>query len=890
MTTQFHRHLLSELHMVVCRKGDPALLNDRLLCEAVTVNENLRSLGYCLRPADIVRLAISPSLHSFYEDVKELVPDVKAQPMYPGFPQQVMALTEAEFRFHQALHYFSTYNVELLTSAGVSRGWLPDYDGPARTERDTRLLEASVVELVSADDAAITALKTLLARRERLTNPELELVLESAAACTAEQMQGLKVRFKENLELLFPMLMETADRDTALRTLRAICAHSGDVLRCCAEYLRSRKYHLRTSEKRLLVKLLESYPVGNLRLNLMQSNALRERNLLVLQHLDYNMYSRSAEHREAVRALRNGELLSWHGIGESLLAAHSPEALTHLAQRPGYMLRMLNRLLSLEYAQEAILDALLPRAADLSAHLILKVLRTLACRKDALEEQHQADVAACNSKHQQDLFRHGLFGIEAHYSSRRDACRGKAWRDRVQAEEQYLNCPRREAQQAASDTVREAREAVARKESALKLMLQALKKAEAHPSASDHRLIGNANNALDGELIWCLFDPAHFRNAAARCEEELAPLRTQLKQLSAEADRHLQARLRAIEAENRPLYERELQRINQREQVQLSAIEADYQRELANVSEAVRALVDRQAIEMAALDARYRQQLNMLRYDPPATQLLKALLREHFRRATTVLKGKRVFCGLEQFDLAHSSLETEDRSRDGGYIRSGIAWRIPEEARYVRFFTYWNDPSRVDVDLHVGGIDLDGKSLHVGWNGDYSKGGVVHSGDITHSDAAEYIDIDLSAPIREIYANVNLYYGKYSFKGIQTCYVGMMAVDSLGAEVRHYDPANCFFTHALTQNTRNLFYGCVDVQNRCVRFVGQPNPGGWAERPRLESPESMFSLKDYLDCVLEGQAVEPVESADEAELVLTMGKSLLDNGISLVDNNFFLES
>ena len=102
MTFEFRKHLLSELHMVVYRAGDPSRIDDRCLCEAVTVNENLRSLGFVLRPVDILRLAVSPSLYTFYQDVKELVPDVKAQPMYPGFPQQVLEMSEAEFRFHQA--------------------------------------------------------------------------------------------------------------------------------------------------------------------------------------------------------------------------------------------------------------------------------------------------------------------------------------------------------------------------------------------------------------------------------------------------------------------------------------------------------------------------------------------------------------------------------------------------------------------------------------------------------------------------------------------------------------------------------------------------------------------------------------------------------------------
>lgn len=882
MTFEFRKHLLSELHMVVYQSGDPSRLNDRLLCEAVTVNENLRSLGFCLCPADLLRLAVSPSLHSFYKDVKELVPDVKAQPMYPGFPQQVLEMSEAEFRFHQALHYFSTYDVELLTGMEVSRGWLPNYDGPQRTEKDTRLLDATVIELVAEENAAFTALKILLGRRERLTNPELELVLESAAACSAEQMQGLKVRFKENLEILFPLLLEKADRKTALRTLRVICSHSGDVLRCSAGFIRSKTYHLGTSEKKLLVKLLESYPVWNLRQNLMQSNQLRERNLLVLKHLDYNQYSRSPEHKEAVRALRNGELLSWHGIGEALLAEHSPKALTHLAQRPGYMLRMLNRLLSLGYSEEALLKALQPQAGVISGHLLLRVLRTLSI---PLEERYKAAVEACNKKFQQESYRYSTYGMNANYILNKENCRKEAdsRRSRIRKHD-----PRREAEQTAWEMVREAREAVDRKEETLELLQCGLEKQGALKNMQRPHLISNAHVELDEDLVWALYDPAYFRNAIARCEEELKPLLERLNQVQEEADQWLENTLASLTS-TLQRQERELWEIDLWEQERLAQIEEDHRKELAESSEMIRTLADRKAKELAAIEENFQRQRNMTLYTPQAVRILKELLKEHFRQASTVLKGKKVFLDLKQFDLAHSSLETEDRSRDGGYIRSGIAWKIPDDAKYVRFFTYWNDASRVDIDLHAGGVDLEGNSLHVGWNADFCNGGVVHSGDITHSNAAEYIDIDLDAPIREIYANVNLYYGKYSFKGIETCYVGMMAVDKIDQKVQHYDPANCFFTHELTQNTNNLFYGYVDVLNRCVRFVGQPNQNCWAARPQIEDAEAMFSLQDYLDCVLEGQGTEVVETAEDADVVLTMGKSLLDNGISLVDNNFFLE-
>ena len=52
----FYQLLLSELHMVTYQPGNPADITDDLICEAVTLNENLRSFGYVLRPDDIIRL------------------------------------------------------------------------------------------------------------------------------------------------------------------------------------------------------------------------------------------------------------------------------------------------------------------------------------------------------------------------------------------------------------------------------------------------------------------------------------------------------------------------------------------------------------------------------------------------------------------------------------------------------------------------------------------------------------------------------------------------------------------------------------------------------------------------------------------------------------------
>ena len=101
------KNVFNELRMLVI-SNEERPLSDENLIKAVTLNENLKAYGYCLKPADIVRVAGSLSLENFYEVFKSLQGEVLAKPMYPDFPSQVMNMSEAQFRLHQAAHYFST--------------------------------------------------------------------------------------------------------------------------------------------------------------------------------------------------------------------------------------------------------------------------------------------------------------------------------------------------------------------------------------------------------------------------------------------------------------------------------------------------------------------------------------------------------------------------------------------------------------------------------------------------------------------------------------------------------------------------------------------------------------------------------------------------------------
>ena len=886
MTKEFHRLLLSELRMAAYEPGDPEQGTDRRLCEALTVNENLASIGYTLRPDDIARLSVSESMYGFFEQLKALTPDVTAEPMYPGFPQQVLEMSEAEFRMHQMLHYFSTYGIECLTGKSVSKGWLPEPGARPRNQADDTLLERRVIELIPERDAPKAVLETLLQRRERLTNPEVTLVLESAGLCAPEQLQGLKIRFKENLDLLFPILVEEADRKTALETLRAVCSHAGDALRCGGHYLRQRRYHLRTSEKKLLVKLLESFPARNLKENLMLSDQARERNLLLLQYTDYNRFSRSAEHREAVRALRAGELISWQGAGEKLLREGNPEALRYFAGKPGYLVRMLNRLLTLGFAEEAILAVLMPAAKALSGHLLLQTVSALTKRKASLREKYRQDVLACRQRYEDEAIPPmlNLWLIET-----------ETERMRSQARRTWLELPEQEIARKAFEPMDAVKNSLREKEQELSAGRKRLVRwREAERTNNGRiRIVRNANRDWDPELTALLADTdsgRKLREDILRLETEADALRARLREMYPACEKERRRLTAEMTARNTPAFEAALRECDALEEIRREEARAAHERELAAHREAMKTLDARREAELAELEKRFREEMDRERHDQEVIRILTAVLKEHFRQADTPLKGKKVFQDLNAFDLVHSELETGNRSRDGGYIRSGICFRIPEEAKTVRFFVYWNDAARVDIDLHASGTTAEGKPLHIGWNGDFRNTGVVHSGDITHSDAAEYIDIDLSAPIREIYANIHLYDGSSAFRNVETCYVGLMAVRQAGENVRHYNPKNCFFTHTLTQNISDMKYGVIDVRNRYVRFIGQQDDWtGW-DSPGEDEEGPVFSLRNYLDCLLEGQGAETVRTRQEADLVLTMGKSAAENGLSLADHNFFLES
>lgn len=665
--------LLSEFRQCVIQKESEPL-SDEGLQKAMTINENLKAYGFTMTAKDIIRLAQSQSLDSFYDTFKQcIVTDIKAKPMYPDFPKQVLKMDEATFRFHQLVHYFSTYGLEDLLGIKVSKGWMPDVKDTDKTKEDKQLIDLKTIRLITEDEMYSLPLHTILSKRERMTSKETEIVSYICTTLTGKQLfkelKDISIPFKQNLMMLVNTMVDSLPEETCAESIHYICQNTGDVWKCLDYALTRHRFHLSRAQKRIFARTFELYPVEDFKANLVLSNKKARRNILLLKFADYSTFGKSTTRKNLVNDLRDGKLRSWESQVQYLLSNDKDSALPFIAKRPGMMLRMVNWLLKLGYPAEKIESLLTKHAESLSIQTLTSILTKFQFEEDT------------------KVF---------------DICK----------------------------------------------------------------------NVLESRLSY--------------------------------------------------------------------------------------------------LD--------------------------------TPLKGKKVYLDNSHFDLAHSYIGKSD---EGGYLRQGLAYKIPEKVNKIRFFVYWNDKRRVDIDLHSYYIDTHEKSMyHVGWNAEFRGKGMVTSGDITHSDAAEYIDIDLkelNTPYPAfISTSVNLYSGAKNFKDVDTCYVGMMAVKKDGKKHKLYDVKNCFYTHNLTTKSNKVKYGVIDVNNRLLRIEAGPQNTSemyWdyyeyddLSQTTIASEPYKFSLKTYLDMIGKKQDVTWVDTKDEADIVLSVEhQDSKKDCVSLLDSNYFME-
>lgn len=690
----FESLLFTELRTIAINISENTLTDETLIL-AMTVNEELKALGYTLSPSGIVSLAKCNELDTILTRIVSYIPDVKAKPMYPNFPTQVMEMSEAVFRFHQMLHYLSTYGVELFTGALVSKGWLPDVEDTEKIEEDTTLLNAKVIqvfEITRKYNAFDYAYTTILSKRERMTDKE-RMIIQECVLHINENSFNTAVKFKQNLLDIFYTVFtsNTLDNYKKKCILHAICQHTGDVWKCIDYTLTKCKFHFKTSQKRLLVKLLESYDITDFSDNLLISNKKGLRVNLMIQYLDFNVYARNFDFKCVVADFRDGKLRSWESLAKEHLNNKDGMALPFICSRPGTAIRMLTSLLRADYNSKDIYTNLKSKSVKLSTQTLVSLCNQFSSDlTESLRDKYNARLTEKQKANNPEKYKYGINFYE-------------------------------------------------------------------------------------------------------------------------------------LEKERQEVY-----------------------------------------------------------------SICYALLKEKMLSIVTPLQNKKVFIDMSEYNLDKSILLTNDKSDEGGYVRSGIAYSIPENTNIIRFFVYWNHKYRTDIDLHAF-ANCDSEIREIGWNGGYNQDGIVFSGDITHSDAAEYIDVDLNkCSANTVTFNINVFNGP-TFKDFDDCYVGVMAVDKLNTKIKLYNPKNCFFTHRLTSDATFMHYGYLDVVDKCIIFDGDTAHRTFSYYTEKDRLENKFNLSMYIKDLLDMQCSQIVGNTDDADVILVMGKPTNDKEISLIDNNFFMD-
>ena len=263
-----------------------------------------------------------------------------------------------------------------------------------------------------------------------------------------------------------------------------------------------------------------------------------------------------------------------------------------------------------------------------------------------------------------------------------------------------------------------------------------------------------------------------------------------------------------------------------------------------------------------------------------AYDVLLTVLKRKMSRLETPFRNKKVFINEGRLDLSHSILLS--KGDEAGYIRNGLAYRIPENVRFIRLFIYWNDSyDGIDIDLHATGIKKDGEVIASGYKGDAGAGlqrMLVDFGcDIT-------IDGAVGAKTMEAL------HGDSIFSNIQTCFIGMMAVNKTGADVKLYDPENCFFVNDIRSMTRTLNYGYVNIPGRYLCLDGTPTRIQWMDGAYsvTEHRVSKLTVRKYLEILLECQDAVIVSDPSDCDVELVMEKPEKENQVSVIDSDFFL--
>lgn len=324
-------------------------------------------------------------------DVLRLVPDVTATPMYPDFPTQVMEMDEATYRYHQAMHYASTYGVELVAgllglNVTVTQGWLPDVEETEKTERDEPVAQKTVLNVVMDRETLLSVVSARFAKATRMHPAELETA--SLLIASGEVPPFAKIAFHENMIAMVTDASEGTSAQLA-DTLAAVCQHPGDLLKAIRAVIdHNGKGHLATRQKKAFCAAFESFGERLIAENIADAGSrVRE----ITNYLSVARFG--GEHlRRAISLVESGQVRSWGSRVEEAWSKTGETGFVPLLDfyddRPGLLMRSLTRLVKAGCDINLLAERVISHADEYSLPTVVRNLAIMT----SLDDRENASV------------------------------------------------------------------------------------------------------------------------------------------------------------------------------------------------------------------------------------------------------------------------------------------------------------------------------------------------------------------------------------------------------------------------------------------------------------------------------------------------------------------
>lgn len=231
---------------------------------------------------------------------------------------------------------------------------------------------------------------------------------------------------------------------------------------------------------------------------------------------------------------------------------------------------------------------------------------------------------------------------------------------------------------------------------------------------------------------------------------------------------------------------------------------------------------------------------------PEVTELLKALVAETLAKQDLRIRGKRVRVAMGNFSPEFSLL---------GEV---VAYKIPEDIRWVRVKLQWKDTVTNSIDLITTKED---DHLAILGHGE-KREELLSSKDNCGIRCAEWVDLDLAKVTGKFNFHAHLYSGRNLFSQVSECTFTVEKIDKLGGEsVRELG------NWRVRNDSGFVDLGTLDSEAKIFAWRDRSTKYS-ISRILTKQKELNYSLQDLINDVVEQQSLEVVESGEDFTLRL----------------------